>query len=315
MWSQPALAAAPPRPARRRTPKGVRQLLTAAPFFVPGFILFLVFVLYPLLRGVQMSLYHWNLMSPSDSQFVGLDNFRKALFHDPTFWLAVRNTALYVVITVPAQIAFGLVTAVMLNAGIRAKVFFRTLYYLPVITSWLVVSYIFAYLFSSGPGPVNYLLTQVLHVIRQPVDWLQNTWTAEVPINLLGIWKGIGWTMVIFLAALQSIPQELYEAAAVDGATGTQTFWRITVPLLRPALAFVSVMLIIGGFNVFLSVFLLTAGGPLGTTEVWLSYMYTQAFKYLDFGYGTAIGLLMGLTVAIISFAQRRFLRSATTEY
>ncbi|MGE5591680.1 MAG: carbohydrate ABC transporter permease [Bacillota bacterium] len=282
---------------------------------LPGLLLVLAFVLYPLVRGVQMSLYNWNLMEPSQSEFLGLANYRRALAEDPIFWLAVRNTGLYVVVTVPLQMALGLFTALLLNGPIRGKVLFRTLYYLPVVTSWLVVSYIFAYLFSSGPGPVNYVLTQVFHFLPEPVDWLQNTWTAQVPINLLGIWKGIGWNMVIFLAALQTIPQEIYEAASVDGASPWQTLWGITLPLLRPTLTFITVMLIIGGFNVFLSVFLLTGGGPMGMTEVWLSYMYTQAFKYLDFGYGTAIGLLMGVTVAVISFAQRRFLRGAGVQY
>ncbi len=319
MKAAPALSSRPLhrslRLPRLRLPRSLRQLATALPFLLPGVLLFLIFVLYPLAKGVKMSLYQWDLMSPTDSQFLGLANYRHALTQDPTFWLAVRNTLIYVVVTVPSQMALGLGTALLLNARLRGKVFFRTLYYLPVVTSWLVVSYIFAYLFSSGPGPVNYFLTEVLHVLPQPVDWLQNTWPAQVPINLLGIWKGIGWNMVIFLAALQSIPPELYEAAAVDGANPSQVFRRITLPLLRPAIAFVLVMLIIGGFNVFLSVFLLTAGGPLGTTEVWLSYMYTQAFKYLDFGYGTAIGILMGITVAVISFAQRRFLRGAGVQY
>lgn len=281
---------------------------------IPGFILVVVFVLYPLARGVQMSLYNWNLMAPEQSEFVGVKNFQRALFGDPTFWIAVRNTVLYAVVTVPGQMVLGLGAAMLLNAQISGRAFFRALFYLPVVTSWLVVSYLFAYLFSDGMGPVNFILVEVLRLLPEPIDWLRHTWTAEVPINLLGIWKGVGWNMVIFLAALQYIPSELYEAAETDGATSWQRFRYVTLPLLRPTLLFVSVVLLIGAFNVFLSVYLLTAGGPQGSTEVLLSYMFTQAFKYLDFGYGTTIGLLMGLAVVFISFMQRRFLRGSSVE-
>src|SRR2546425_4172850 len=294
--------------------KGLQQLGVALPFMLPGFLLVIVFVLYPLARGVQMSLYDWNLMAPEQSDFVGLKNFQRALTQDPLFWIAVRNTALYAAITVPGQMVLGLGAAVLLNVAVRGRAIFRALYYLPVVTSWLVVSYLFAYLFSDGMGPVNFLLVQGLHVLAEPVDWLHQTWTAEVPINLLGIWKGIGWNMVIFLAALQYIPHELYEAAETDGASDWQRFWRITLPLLRPALLFVSIVLVIGAFNVFLSVYLLTAGGPQDSTEGLLSYMYVQAFKYLDFGYGVAIRLLLGFAVVVIGFLQRRLIPGAAED-
>ncbi len=298
--------------SRRARARRMRELRTALPFMLPGLALVAVFVVYPLLRGLQMSLFHWNLMAPGQSQWVGLDNFVRALTKDPTFWTAVRNTVIYALLTIPAQMAFGLGAAVLLNAAICGRALFRALYYLPVVTSWLVVSYVFAYLFSDGPGPINSLLVDTLHVLPAPIDWIHDSFvTAQVPINLLGIWKGIGWNMVIFLAALQSIPAEILEAASVDGAGVWQRFRRITLPLLRPAILFVSVMLLIGAFNVFISVYLLTGGGPQGSTEVWLSYMWNQAFSHLDFGYGTAIGLLMGIAVIAIGFMQRRYLRGS----
>lgn len=279
---------------------------------LPGFVLVVLFVVYPLIRGVQMSLFDWNLAAPSQSKFVGANNFVRALTRDPIFWTAARNTVLYAVFTVPSQMVLGLGAALLLNAAVRGRAFFRALYYLPVVTSWLVVSYVFAYLFTDGLGPVNFLLVNILHVLPQPIDWLHDTWgTAEVPINALGIWKGIGWNMVIFLAALQSIPADLLEAAATDGAGWRQRFRYVTLPLLRPTVLFVSILLVIGAFNVFLSVTLLTGGGPQGSTEVLLSYMYTQAFKFLDFGYGTAVGLLMGVGVVVLSFLQRRMMRGS----
>ncbi len=290
----------------------MRQLRTAVPFMLPGLALVLVFVVYPLVRGLQMSLYDWNLMVPAESTFVGAKNYVRALTQDPIFWTAARNTALYAIITVPAQMAIGLGAALLLNAAVRGRAFFRALFYLPVVTSWLAVSYVFAYLFSDGPGPVNHILVNVLHLVPEPIDWIHDSFlTAQVPINLLGIWKGIGWNMVIFLAALQSIPRDLIEAADADGAGMWQRFRYITLPLLRPTVTFVSILLLIGAFNVFLSVYLLTGGGPQGSTEVMLSYMYNQAFSFLDFGYGTAIGLLLGVAIVAIGFLQRRILRGS----
>lgn len=305
-------AAGPRRDGRARR---LRQFRVALPFMLPGLALVALFVVFPLVRGVEMSLYHWNLMVPSRSTFVGADNYVRALTGDPLFWGAARNTLLYAAITVPAQMALGLGAALLLNVAVGGRAFFRALYYLPVVTSWLIVSYVFAYLFTDGPGPVNYLLVNILHVLPEPIDWLRGSWaTAEVPIILLGIWKGVGWNMVIFLAALQSIPRDLIEAADTDGAGAWQRFRFITLPLLRPTVVFVSVVLVGGAFNVFLSVILLTGGGPQGSTEVLLSYMYNQAFKNLDFGYGTAIGLLMGVAVVAVGFLLRRVTRG-TVEY
>lgn len=295
--------------ARSRQRRQRRQLTAALPFMLPGLVLVLAFVVWPLVKGIQMSLYDWNLAVPARSTFVGLANFVRAFAHDPSFWVATRNTVLYAVVTVPVQMVLGLAAAVLLNGRLRGRVVFRALYYLPVVTSWLVVSFVFAFLFSDNAGPVNYFLVDVLGLRQDPVPWLHQTWTAQVPIMLLGIWKGIGWNMVLFLAALQSIPPELTEAALLDGANAWQRLRRITLPLLRPTFQFVSVVLIIGAFNVFLSVYLLTGGGPERSTEVLLSYMYNQAFTTLDFGYAVTIGLLLGGAVLVLGFVQRRISR------
>lgn len=281
--------------------------IEALPFLLPGLLLFALFVLWPLLQGVRISLFNWSIMPGAEQEFVGLDNYRRA-FVDPTVRLAIVNTLIYVAITVPGQILFGMMAAVALNSAIRGRVVWRALYYLPVLTSWVVVSFIFKYLFNGGGAPVNYVLRDLLHLIPEYINWLQDRWTAQVPINLLGIWKGIGWTMVMFLAGLQSIPRELYEAAAIDGATRPQSFRRVTLPLMRPVLLFVTVMLTIGGFGVFISVHLLTAGGPLNQTQVILSYMYDQGFKYFEMGYGSALAVLLGLLILAVSYIQFKFL-------
>lgn len=296
-------------PARRRRAHPVRQWLEVLPFLLPGLALFAIFVAWPLAQGLRISFYDWNIMPGAAQKFVGLANYQKA-FVDPKVRLALANTLLYVVVTVPGQMFFGLLVAVGLNAVIRGRGAWRTLYYIPVLTSWVVVSFIFKYLFLGGQAPVNYLLKDILHLIPAHVDWLQNRWTAQVPITLLGIWKGVGWNAVMFLAGLAAIPRELYEAAAIDGASRPKTFFRITLPLLRPVLLFVAVMLTIGAFGVFISVHLMTGGGPLDKTQVLLSYMYTQGFSNFKFGYGFALAALLGLVIFGISVLQFRFVKN-----
>jgi multiple sugar transport system permease protein len=280
-----------------------KESLAAYAFLAPGFLLFALVILYPIARAFQIGLYEWSIVPGATSRFLGLQNYDRAI-HDPIFWRALVNTAFYMAITVPAQIVLGLGVAALLDSRLPARTFFRTLYYLPVITSWVVVSLLFRYLFLTDEGFVN-------HVTGLHVDWLGARWTALAAVGLLGVWKGIGWSMLIFLAALQAVPRELYEAAAVDGAGAARRFRAVALPALRPVVAFVTVMLIIGGFNVFISIFLITNGGPHDDTQVLLTYMYRQAFTFLDFGYASAISFTLTLIVLVLSAMQLRFFRSS----
>ena len=282
-----------------------RNAYAAYLFLAPGFLLFALVILYPIARAFQISLYEWSIVPGATSRFLGLENYDRAL-HDPVFWRSLGNTGFYMAVTVPTQIVLGLAAAVLLDARMPARGLFRALYYLPVITSWVVVSLLFRYLFMTDGGLVNWVLHDGLHVIDHNVQWLGSRWTAMTAISVLGIWKGVGWSMVIFLAALQGVPRELYEAAAVDGAGSWRSFRGITLPTLLPVVAFVTVMLVIGGFNVFISVFLITNGGPLDQTQVLLTYMYRQAFSFLDFGYGSALSFTLTLIVFALSLAQLR---------
>ncbi len=280
-------------------------------FLLPGGLLFVVFLIYPLADAFRISLLDWKIMPGAVSPFVGAANYARAL-SDPTFWLALRNTVLYAAVTVPAQMVLALLVAVALDSLPHGRVVYRTLFYLPVITSWVVVSLLFRYLFDADAGGiVNYTLMS-LGLVAEPVPWLREAGPAMAAIMALGVWKGIGWSMVIFLAALQTIPVELHEAAAIDGATGLRRFFGITLPLMRPALVFVMVTLIIGGFNVFLSVYLMTGGGPLHRTDTLLTYMYDQAFNQLQFSYASALSYLLAIIVFAVSALQIKFLRRPT---
>lgn len=285
-----------------------QHILSAYTFVFPGLLLYLLFVIYPILKALQMSFFKWSIVPGTPSRFVGLANYGRAL-QDPVVKLALRNTIAYTLVTVPGQMILALLVALLLNNVRRGKIFFRTLYYLPVITSWVIVSLLFKYIFQSPKGVLNHLLVNVLQIVQEPIPWLRNASTAVIPIWCLGIWKGIGWAMVIFLAALQTIPQELYEVAAIDGAGAWRRFISITLPLMRPTLVFTMVMLMIGGLNVFISVYLITNGGPLQRTEVILSYMYHQSFDFLDFGYGAALSFMLAVIIIMASFLQIRFLR------
>jgi len=280
-------------------------------FILVPLALFLTFILYPIGRSFFISFYDWKIIG--SSTFVRFRNYIDA-FKDPILNMSWRNTLIYSVVTVPGQMIFAMIAAILLNQKMRGRAFFRTLYFLPVVTSWVVVSFIFMYLFNSQAGLVNYILKDILHITKQYYAWLSQGNTAIFVIALLGIWKGIGWSMVIFLAGLQGIPEELYEAARIDGASQARLFWRITIPLMRSNLVYVLVMLVIGSFQVFISVNIMTGGGPMHQTEVVLTWLYTNAFNYLKFGYGSAIAVIMTIFIFIITIIQIKLL-SKPVEY
>jgi multiple sugar transport system permease protein len=294
----------PRRAARLRR---ARSGLTPWLFLAPGYLLFLGAIAYPAVQALQISFFDWQVIAGQTSQFLGLDNYARA-FDDPRFWQALVNSGVYMAFTVPPQIVLGLGVAMLLRSKGPAQPLFRVLFYLPVVTSWVVVSLLFKYLFADA-GLVNFTLGDLLHITDGDTSWLASRWTALAAICALGVWKGVGWSMMIFLAALQGVPRSLEEAATVDGANRWQRFRAVTLPSIWPALLFVTVMLVIGGFNVFISVLLMTGGGPGGQTEVLLTYMYRQAFTFLDFGYGAAIAVLLTVLVFILSVVQLRVFR------
>jgi multiple sugar transport system permease protein len=293
------------RPAVRRTPR--RRSAIPYAFLAPGFVLFAALIIYPMIRAFQMSFYDWNVVAGATSEFIGWQNYTKA-FHDQIFWRALANSGVYMLLTVPPQIVLGLAVAMLLHAKAPARTLFRLLFYLPVVTSWVVVSLLFQYLFANT-GLVNYVLHGA-HLTNGNTSWLSDRWTALVAIGALGVWKGVGWSMMIFLAALQAVPRDLEEAAAVDGAGRWRRFTTVTLHAIWPATVFVTVMLVIGGFNAFTSVLLMTGGGPADQTQVLLTFMYEQAFKFLDFGYGSAIAVLLTLIVFVLSVIQLRIFRN-----
>jgi multiple sugar transport system permease protein len=261
-----------------------------------------------MLYSLRVSFYNWNVVRTDLSAFVGLENYQATL-SDPIFQRAVVNTVTYVLVTVPGQIVLGVIVALLLNQSFPGRTLFRTIFYLPVITSWVIVTLLFEYLFNGQAGLVNFVL-QSVGLIREPIRWLADSWLVMIPLWLLGIWKGVGWTAVIVLAGLQSIPVQLYEAAAVDGASVIQRFRSVTLPLLRPTLVFLLVVLTIGGMNVYISGLLMTRGGnPMNESHFILTWMDKQTFENFKFGQGAAISYLLTAVVFVVSLVQIKLLQ------
>ena len=285
------------------------DLLPALIFLLPGLILFVLFFLGPMLYSLRISFFEWKIVHPDQSIFAGFHNYQRAL-SDPIFQRAILNTLAYTVITVIIKMVLGLGVALLLNQRFRGRTFFRVAYYLPVITSWVIVSLLFEYMFNGQAGLVNYILKDVLRLIPKDVLWFADPILTLVPIILLDIWKGIGWAAIIFLAGLQAIPAELYEAARVDGANSASQLRYITWPLLGPTTVFLVVVLVIGGLNAYVPFQLMTNGGdPMDLTHSVLTLMYEATFGRIDFGYGAAISYLLTVFVFIVSLVELRLLR------
>lgn len=285
-----------------------QRRITPYLFLLPGLSLFFLFILLPMLYSFRISLYDWDIVRPERSELLGLRNYQE-IIKDPVFQRAAINTLWYAVITVPAQMILGMGVAMLLNQKLPGQSIFRTLYYLPVITSWVIVTLLFEYLFNGQAGLINHLL-QRANLIDRPVRWLADEHLVMVPIHLLGIWKGLGWTAIVMLAGLQAVPQAVYEAAAVDGANAWRRFRHLTLPLMRPTLVFLLVVLTIGALNVYISGLLLTDGGnPLDRTHFILTLMYEATFDQFEFGRGAAISYLLTAVVFIISIIQIRLLQ------
>jgi len=292
-------------PAKRR----YSDLLPALIFLLPGLILFVLFFLGPMLYSLRISFFEWKIVHPDQSVFVGFGNYQRAL-SNPIFQRAILNTLAYTIITVFVKMVLGLGVALLLNQNFRGRTFFRVAYYLPVITSWVIVSLLFEYMFNGQAGLVNYFLKDILRVIPKDVLWFADPILTLIPIILLDIWKGIGWAAIIFLAGLQAIPAELYEAARVDGANSAAQLRYITWPLLGPTILFLVVVLVIGGLNAYVPFQLITHGGdPMDLTHSVLTLMYEATFGRIDFGYGAAISYLLTVFVFFVSLIELRLMK------
>ena len=285
-----------------------RDKIQFSALLLPGIIVFALFTVYPIIKLLIMSFMEWNLSSMFQKSFAGLANY-KAVLSDKTFIIAFENTLVYTLVTVPGQMILGLFVAVLVHSVPRFKVTFRVIYYIPVITSWVIVSLVFRYIFNTE-GMLNYLMCNVLHITPEYIPWLNTRWGGLSVAMMLGIWKGVGWNLVVFLAALQSVPSELYEAADMDGCTGLSKFFYVTLPSIKSTILFALVMLTIGGFNVFTSIKMITDGKPMHQTDTVLTWMYYKAFSTGEFGYAAALSFIVALTLMVLAFLQFKAMKN-----
>ncbi|HEX5496080.1 MAG TPA: sugar ABC transporter permease [Mycobacteriales bacterium] len=286
-------------------------------FIAPFFLLFAAVGLFPLAYTAYVSLNDWDLLNSAGHTFIGLDNYR-ALLHDSFFWNALRNTvSIWVLSTVP-QLLLALALAVLLNSAIRARTFFRVAVALPTATSLVAVTIIFAQLYARDFGLVNFLLT---HIGFHRIDWQAGRLSSHIAIASMITWQWAGYNALIYLAGMQAIPGDLYEAAEIDGAGAFQRFRSVTVPLLRPTILFTLIISTIGGLQVFAQPLLFdntpgnTSGGPGRQFQTLTLYMYEHGFHLFHFGYASAIAWTLFLLIVVVSIGvmllTRRGIRSA----
>ena len=280
-----------------------KQRYAAYLFVLPSLLFLGVFVVYPIFAAAYFSFTRYELIRPP--VWIGAQHYA-SLIDDPRFFKAIGNTLMFALMTVPVGTALALLLALAINRPLRAITFFRAAYYMPVVTSFVAVSFIWLWIYEPQFGVLN----DIFEIVGLPrLHWLRDPSTALLSIAILSIWKNVGYNMVIYLAGLQGIPEHLYEAALVDGANAWQRFWGITFPLLSPTTFFVFVVYFIGALQMFVQAWILTQGGPLDSTLTVVYLIYSNGFEYLKMGYAAAMSMVLFVLIAIVTYVNTRIIR------
>jgi multiple sugar transport system permease protein len=290
----------------RHTARRARKEWTAYLFLTPGIIVFSLFTVFALGFTIYLSFHEWEIVSP-DKPYVGLQNY-KDMIHDEKFRHGIINTFYFSGAVVPLSMLGGLGVALLLNTGLRGRVFFRTLYYLPCVTPFVVSAIVWKWFYNGDFGIFNFYLLKA-GLIDAPLSFLSDQNLAMPSVILMSVWGQIGFTMVVYLAGLQAIPEELYEAARVDGAGPWARLRHITIPMLRPTTLFLAVVGIIMTMQAFTQIFVMTHGGPVDKTTTMLFYVYQAAFVYFDMGYASTLAFAMFLMLVVFTIFQLRWYR------
>ncbi len=272
-------------------------------FTSPFYILFFAFMVYPILFSLYLSFNKWD--GVGKMSWVGFKNYYK-LLNDELVWQSLYNAFFFFITYVPIMLFLALIIAVILNGKLKGRGFFRAAVYLPNITSLVAVAFTFQLLLDKNFGLLN-LLLGYLNIGK--INWLGTPLGARVSVDILMVWRWLGYNAIIMLAGLQSIPEELYEAALIDGANRIQSFFRITVPLMKPVILFTLVLSTIGTFRMFTEVFILTSGGPANRTLTPVLHLYNTGFNWFNFGYASAITYLIIIITLILSLIQMKILQ------
>jgi multiple sugar transport system permease protein len=294
-------------PATRKRARRGREGLTGALMVSPAVLLLIVFFFVPVGLCFALAFTNARLISPEPARIIGFENFSR-LFSDPLFWKALRNTLYFAVVVVPLQAGFALLLALLVNAKIRGVNFFRTLYFVPVVTSIVVVSILWRFMYQPD-GLVNNLLQTLSFNVVQGTDWLNNPTAAMPAIMFMSIWQAVGFHMVIWLSGLQTIPGELYEAAELDGADKWQQFRYITWPGLKATRTFILVTITIAALSLFSQINIMTQGGPLDRTATVVFQAVRVGYGQQETAYASTISLVFFVLVLAVSLVQRYLTR------
>jgi multiple sugar transport system permease protein len=281
---------------------GQRRRMWAYIFLVLPLFFFVTIRFAPTLFAMSVSLFRWNIISPN-RPWVGLENYQ-TLYDDPVFWKSLTNTLLYVALSVPVQLVIGLAFAILLQAATRWRGFFRALYFIPFVTSTVAISWVWRWMYQPTSGPLN----QILELVGLPdLKYLTSPDQALPSIAVVLVWQALGFYVIIFLAGLEGISMDIYEAAKIDGARAWDLFRHITLPLLNPTIVFLTVIGTINGIQVFTQVLNMSyqgMGGPLDSTKSLVLFIYNQAFQSFKMGYASAITVVLFAIILVITIIQ-----------
>lgn len=288
--------------------QGRRRHTTSAGYVLvlPYIAHFLTFVAFPLVFSFVLIFHRWDILSPM--QWIGLGNVHR-LLHDRLFFRALANTGVFLLIHIPLQIVIALALAVFLNQKLRLRGFFRAVFFLPVVVSGVVTTMLWDSLYAQDTGVLNNVLSS-LGLGRVP--WLTSPTMAMPSIAIMATWKNVGLYIVLFLVGLQSVPQHLYEAADIEGASPWRRFRHITLPMINPTLVMVVILSTIGGFSLFIEPYIMTGGGPIRSTLSAVLYIYHQAFQFNRMGYAATLGFFFALIVFLVVLLQKRVVEQET---
>ena len=282
--------------------KMTKETWTGLAFVAPAFVLLAIFLFVPFFMTVGYSFTNYNILKPDRMEFVGLKNFIR-LTQDTVFMKSIVNTFVFVILVVPLQVCLALGLALMINRKMKGISVYRLAFFAPTVLSLVVVSILWTYIYNPNNGLLNSLLGSVG---IGPFKFLNDPKTAMLCIVILSAWQGCGFQMMIFLSGLQDIPQYLYEAAAVDGATKWNQFWNITIPGLRNITVFISLSIVVSAFQLIIQPMMMTAGGPQNSTMTIVYEIYQTGFKYNKMGYGSAMALVFTVMVLILTLIQNK---------
>ncbi len=287
-------------PEKRRKILARREAFDAWIFISPAILGIVVFLLLPFLASIVLSLTKYSLIEPP--KFIGISNYVTMVLDD-SFWKTLVNTLYFSFTGIPLSLTLSLIVALLMNRQLAGRVFFRTAFFIPVVSSWVAVGLVWRWLYNPEFGLVNYVLSFV--GIQGP-EWLVNSTWAMPAVIIVNVWKWLGFNMMLYLAALQGVPEQLYEASRIDGANSWQQFWNITLPMISPTTFFLSVTSIISSFQVFDAIYAMTNGGPEESTKVIMYYLWENGFQFLRMGYAAAMAWTMFLIIFSLTLIQWR---------